>query len=116
MRSNRSLYAWLGLIVLSVLGMCFTTGAPSARSYKQLSLPPLGLVRLPEPHRFELMNGLVVYLLEEHEFPKIGLLAMIRVGSRWEPMRKAGLAKIAGAVMSSSSHFGSSWLPVGRAM
>lgn len=68
-------------------------------SYKQLKYPPLNRIQVPEPVRFELANGMVVYLLEDHELPLIEAAAMIRTGSRWEPAEKAGLAAIAGTVM-----------------
>lgn len=68
-------------------------------SYKQLRYPPLSRIQVPEPVRIELANGMVVYLLEDHELPLIQAAAMIRVGSRWEPPEKAGLAAITGAVL-----------------
>ena len=49
--------------------------------------------------RFELANGLVVYLIEDHELPKVGLHALVRTGGRWEPAAKTGLAEITGSVM-----------------
>jgi len=70
-----------------------------AASYKSLKYPPLHQIKVPEPVRFELPNGIVVYLVEDHELPKITLHATVRVGSRWEPAAKAGLASITAAVM-----------------
>jgi len=81
-----------------------TSGAKKApqaavTDYKNLKYPPLNEVKVPEPARFELPNGLVVYLVEDRELPMINASAMIRAGSRWEPMNKAGLAAITGTVM-----------------
>jgi predicted Zn-dependent peptidase len=56
-------------------------------------------IRVPEPMRFELPNGLVVYLVQDHELPTIDVRVLIRVGSRWEPTEKAGLASIVGTVL-----------------
>jgi len=70
-----------------------------AASYKSLKYPPLNRIAVPEPVRFELPNGIVVYLVEDHELPHITLHATLRVGSRWEPASKAGLASITAAVM-----------------
>jgi zinc protease len=70
-----------------------------ATSYKSLKYPPLDQIKVPEPVRFELPNGMVVYLIEDHELPKITLHATVRVGSRWDPAGKAGLAEITGTVM-----------------
>jgi zinc protease len=69
--------------------------------YKSLKYPPLNKVKVPEPTRFELPNGLVVYLVEDHEVPLISASALIRAGSRWEPGDKVGLASITGTVMRS---------------
>ncbi|MCS7315719.1 MAG: pitrilysin family protein [Bryobacterales bacterium] len=68
-------------------------------SYKELKFPPLNRIEVPEPVRFELANGMVVYLLEDRELPLIEAAAMIRTGWRWEPQQKAGLAAIVGTVM-----------------
>jgi zinc protease len=76
---------------------------PAARqpstSYKTLKYPPMNPIKVPEPVRFELANGMTVYLVEDHELPTITASAMIRAGSRWEPVNKAGLAAITGTVM-----------------
>ncbi len=73
--------------------------AKPAATYKDLKYPALNRLRVPEPVRFQLPNGISVYLVEDHELPTIGLSAMVRVGSRWEPVNKAGLASITGAVI-----------------
>lgn len=83
------------------LAALLATWAPAQipKSYKELKYPPLNKIEVPEPVRFELPNGMVVYLVEDHELPVIRAAAMIRVGSRWEPAGKEGLAAIAGTVM-----------------
>jgi predicted Zn-dependent peptidase len=53
----------------------------------------------PEPERLVLDNGMVVYLLEDHELPLITVNAMIRSGTWLDPHDKIGLAAITGAVM-----------------
>jgi predicted Zn-dependent peptidase len=86
----------------AVLGLLLAVPAAAQRipkSYKDLKFPPLGEIKVPEPVRFELANGMVVYLVEDHELPVIGATAMIRTGARWEPPEKAGLAAITGTVM-----------------
>jgi len=70
-----------------------------ATSYKTLKYPALNKMNLPEPARFQLPNGMIVYLVEDHELPTITVSAMIRVGWRWEPVEKAGLAFLTGSVM-----------------
>jgi len=67
----------------------------------QLRYPPLPDVRIPEPTRVVLDNGMVILFLEDHELPIVHLSARIRTGSRLEPADKAGLAELTGDVMRS---------------
>ena len=53
----------------------------------------------PEPDRVVLDNGLVVYLLEDHELPLMTLTATIRTGAWLDPADKIGLASLTGSVM-----------------
>ncbi len=89
--------AFLALLAASILATPAAAQIPA--SYKQLKYPPLNRIEVPEPIRFELANGMVVYLLEDHELPLIQASALIRTGWRWEPAEKAGLAAIVGTVM-----------------
>lgn len=53
----------------------------------------------PEPERVVLENGMVVYLLEDHELPLITMSATIRTGGWLDPDDKIGLAGLAGLTM-----------------
>jgi zinc protease len=53
----------------------------------------------PVPERVVLDNGMVVYLLEDHELPLVTITATIRTGGWLDPADKIGLAGIAGATM-----------------
>ncbi len=53
----------------------------------------------PEPERVVLDNGLVVYLLEDHELPLVTFTATMRTGGWLDPADKVGLAAMTGAVM-----------------
>jgi len=53
----------------------------------------------PRAERVALDNGMLIYLLEEHELPLIQMQAMIRTGSVYEPADKVGLAALTGIVM-----------------
>ena len=53
----------------------------------------------PKAERVALENGMVLYLLEDHELPRVQIGAMIRTGSVYEPADKIGLAGLTGAVM-----------------
>lgn len=60
-------------------------------TWKQVAVPPLHKFTPQQPHRFELPNGMVVFLQEDHELPIINGTLRIRGGSRDEPADKAGL-------------------------
>lgn len=53
----------------------------------------------PEPERAVLPNGMVVYLLEDHELPLITVTASMRTGGWLDPEDKVGLAALTGSVM-----------------
>lgn len=53
----------------------------------------------PQAQRVEFDNGLVVYLLEDHELPLVSMHAMMRVGSWLDPKEKSGLAEVTGQLM-----------------
>ena len=73
--------------------------APRKKPHEELVYPPLNQPRPPVPQKVELDNGIIVYLLEDHEFPIIEISAWIHTGSIYEPADKIGLAEITGAVM-----------------
>ena len=75
------------------------TGEAQNKPHQGLVYPPLNQPQPPVPDRFELDNGLIVYLLEDHELPIIDISVRIRTGSLYEPADKVGLAGITGAVM-----------------
>jgi zinc protease len=60
-------------------------------SWQDIQIPPLPAFNPQEPKRFELPNGMVIFLQEDHELPFINGFARIRGGSRSEPAAKVGL-------------------------
>ena len=85
------------VLTIVFLGNAQTSTKP--QHYKKLKYPALRQVQIPEPMRFTLNNGMVVYLLEDHALPLIEGSALVRTGSRYEPAEKVGLASITGQVM-----------------
>ncbi|AKG24752.1 peptidase M16 [Calothrix sp. 336/3] len=79
----------------------FSWAASAAKYYTDIKYPPLPEVKLPKYERYTLKNGMVVYLVENHELPVIGGTMMIRTGDRLEPGEKVGLAQAVGEVMRS---------------
>jgi len=91
---------WVGLlVVLVVLVLCLPARAAVAQHYTQLKFGRLPEVQLPSYKRFVLDNGMVVYLMEDHELPLVGGTALFRSGNRLEPAEQAGLADLVGMVM-----------------
>ena len=71
----------------------------SKKPHEGLVFPPLNQPQPPVPQRVELDNGMIIYLLEDHELPIVDISARIRTGAIYEPEDKIGLAAITGAVM-----------------
>lgn len=67
---------------------------------RKMAFPPLAF-QVPGAERVVLDNGMVLYLLEDHELPLVTIQAYIGTGSVYEPAEKSGLAGLAGAVLRS---------------
>ena len=67
-----------------------------ATSVNEIKAPPLRTFSMPQPKRIQLDNGMVIFLMEDHELPLIRGRALIRGGARNVPNSKAGLAGIYG--------------------
>ncbi len=70
-----------------------TLGDPRTMTFKPVEFSP------PDPERIVFDNGMVVYLLEDHELPLITMTATMRTGSWLDPADKIGLAALTGSVM-----------------
>lgn len=73
--------------------------AIEAKPYEELVFPPLGDIQIPEYERYELDNGLVVYLMEDHDLPLVSGSATFRTGDYLVSAPQAGLAGITGEAM-----------------
>jgi len=60
--------------------------------------PPLHFTP-PKPVRYVLDNGLVVFLLEDHELPLVRLEMYFQAGTQYDPIDKIGLGAIFGEAM-----------------
>ena len=90
----------LGVVMLGLLCATVTVwagdlvlGDPRQMTFKPVEFTP------PEPDRVVLENGMVVYLLEDHELPLISMTATMRTGSWLDPADKIGLASLTGSIM-----------------
>jgi len=91
-----TLSAWLLVLLIQRPA----TAAP-ARHYTELTFPPLPEVQIPEYSRYTLENGMVVYLMEDHELPLVSGTVLVKTGERMEPAAQTGLAGITAEVMRS---------------
>ncbi|HEY4641826.1 MAG TPA: insulinase family protein, partial [Thermoanaerobaculia bacterium] len=65
--------------------------------YHDIKAPALHQIQQPQPKRVQLANGMVIFLMEDHELPLIRGSARIRGGGRNVPAEKAGQSAILGA-------------------
>lgn len=95
-------FSWLGLLMVTMLLVVVShlpAVAATPKPYTELEFPALPEIQLPEYTRFQLNNGMVVYLMEDHELPLVGGNALIHTGDRLEPANEVGLASLVGEVM-----------------
>jgi len=81
-----------GLLVL-LLVACAHIQDPRRMSFPPVEFHP------PDAERRVLENGMVLYLLEDHELPLVNISAMVRTGAIYEPPEKIGLAGMTGHLM-----------------
>ncbi|MGQ0810871.1 MAG: M16 family metallopeptidase, partial [Nitrospiraceae bacterium] len=102
-RVKRSVLTKVGTVAaLIVMVAVMTSGGfaadvtqtdPRTMRFKPVEFNP------PEPDRIVLDNGMVLYLLEDHELPLITVSAVMRTGSWLDQADKIGLASLTGTVM-----------------
>ncbi|WP_036479798.1 pitrilysin family protein [Myxosarcina sp. GI1] len=101
----KKIVSWLSIVAIASI-VIFGLRQPATaqlepKHYTELEFPPLPEVELPEYERYQLDNGMVVYLVEDRDLPLVKGTAIIRTGSRYEPSDKVGLASITGTLMRS---------------
>ncbi|MCX6134051.1 MAG: pitrilysin family protein [Ignavibacteriales bacterium] len=97
MKTSKTFSLLLLVIGLVLNGSAQTVTKP--QHYKNLKYPPLRQVQIPEPLRYQLGNGMTVFLIEDHTLPLVEAAVLVRTGSRYEPGDKVGLASMTGQVM-----------------
>lgn len=83
-------------LIVPVLTSC--AGNPMLGDPRQMTFTSVEFTP-PEPDRVVFENGMVVYLLEDHELPLVSMTATMRTGSWLDPAEKIGLASLTGSVM-----------------
>ena len=90
----------VSLLIISILLPVLTgcVGSPALNDPRQMTFKSVEFTP-PEPDRVVFENGMVVYLLEDHELPLVSMTATMRTGSWLDPAEKIGLASLTGSVM-----------------
>jgi len=88
------------LYAIALIAFTLTIGcAPSPLVRPEgIHYPPLRF-STPTVERVELANGIVLFVLEDHELPLINITAVVRTGSVYDPVGKEGLADMTASVM-----------------
>ena len=91
-------------ILLGLSLMILTAAAPLAQALgraehpRNMTFAPIAFSP-SMGERIVLDNGMILYVLEDHEIPSFNISAVIRTGSIYDPPAKAGLARLTGKVM-----------------
>jgi zinc protease len=115
--------AWSGArrsaaAVLAVAALIAASGPAQAAAMdpkydpSKLATPPLHPIQKITPERIVLKNGIVAYLLENHDLPVVRGVAYARSTPLWIPDDKVGLGEVVGSAMRSggtAAHSGD-WL------
>ncbi len=89
------------LIFVLLTGVVFAATLPAdfpLPSPDKIKYPPLHF-NLPQAQRMVLENGIVVYIMEDHELPLISVNALIKTGSMYDTEGKEGVAELTAYVM-----------------
>lgn len=86
----------MGLLLVPAVTAC--AGGPALGDPRSMTFKPVEFTP-PEPDRVVLENGMVVYLLEDHELPLVTVTATMKTGAWLDPADKVGLAGLTGALM-----------------
>ncbi len=100
-KGQKFVFTLVIVVACLLVNLNFSWAATAAKHYDELKFAPVSAIKLPKYERYVLENGLVVYLMEDHELPLVTGTALVRTGSRWEQAEKAGLASLVGSTLRS---------------
>lgn len=89
-----------GLSIAVLIACLIVWGIPStfAKPHEELTFEPIEF-KPPVPEKRMLSNGMVLYLLEDHELPLFNISGLIKTGDIYDPADKVGLSSIFASVM-----------------
>ncbi|MDC4205076.1 MAG: pitrilysin family protein [Candidatus Manganitrophus sp.] len=104
MRKRMNRLSGIFLVLLWSLSLVPSLSAAPAPAATELPDPrsmtfPAPAFQPPKPERQVLSNGMILYLLEDHELPLIRMEVIVKTGSIYEPADKISLAGLTGAIM-----------------
>ena len=93
------------VIAALAASLLLTTAANAALDPRfdpsKLQIPALRPIPKVTPDRSTLPNGMVLYLLEDHDLPMVSGTIYFRASSAWQPADKTGLGELTGTVIRS---------------
>ncbi|HEX8172681.1 MAG TPA: pitrilysin family protein [Thermoanaerobaculia bacterium] len=81
-------------LLIAACAFAALNASAQVTTYRDIKTPPLRNVSMPQPQRIVLGNGMVIFLMEDHQLPLVRGSAVIRGGGRNVPPEKAGLTGI----------------------
>ncbi len=89
-----------GLLITTLIVGLIVWCAPTtfARPHEELTFEPIEF-KPPAPEKRTLSNGMMLYLIEDHELPLFGISGLIKTGDIYDPADKVGLSSIFASVM-----------------
>ena len=89
-----------GLGIATLIACLIVWGIPStfAKPHEELTFEPIEF-KPPVPQKRMLSNGMVLYLLKDHELPLFNISGLIKTGDIYDPADKVGLSSIFASVM-----------------
>jgi len=98
MNGNMKKYLLILILALFPCSIALAATPPALLHPDRITFKPLSFSP-PKAERVILHNGLVLYLLANHELPLVKITAVIRTGGMYDPPEKEGLADLTGQVM-----------------
>ena len=85
--------------LLLFLTFLLPAAAQSPKYFDQLEFQSLPNIEIPQYERYALSNGMIVYLMEDHQLPLVSGTVLIRTGERLEEADKVGLGAMTATAM-----------------
>lgn len=92
----------ISLFISALLFVLFSVHpavADTPKHYTDLKFSPPPEIRVPDYTRFQLQNGMIVYLMEDHELPLVSGTAIVRTGDKFDPATQVGLGELTGTLI-----------------